>query len=123
MRVNPVDPVLGPIPWAWLVSALVRTESDYCEFEQAWFTRETGARRCVVRFSDFVHDLETTMRQVYRICCDTNELPPHVPTRHAPRERKRYTVNRTLAELGIDEAKLCSQLASYVAWCRRKTGE
>jgi hypothetical protein len=40
-----------------------------------------------------------------------------VPTRHAPRERQRYTVNRTLAELGIDEAALRSRLASYIAWC------
>jgi hypothetical protein len=123
MRVNPSDPVLGPIPWAWLASALARTEREYCEVEQAWFTRETGARRCVIRFSEFVGDLETAMRRVYRTCCDADALPPHVPTRHAPRERKDYTVNRTLAELGIDEAELRSQLASYIAWCQTETGE
>jgi hypothetical protein len=123
MRVNPADPVLGPIPWAWLASALERTESDYCEVEQAWFTQESGARRCVVRFSEFVHDLGTAMRRVYRTCCDADELPPHVPTDHAPRERRNYTVNRTLAELYIDETELRSRLASYVAWCQQKTDE
>jgi hypothetical protein len=123
MRVNPADPVLGPIPWAWLASALVRTEQEYCQVEQAWFTRETGARRCVIRFSEFVHDLQTAMRRVYRTCCDANELPSHIPTHHAPRERKDYSVNRTLAELDIDEAELRSRLASYVAWCQTETGE
>jgi hypothetical protein len=117
MRVNPADPALGPVPWAWLAPAIARTEIDYCEAEQAWFTRTSGARRCVIRFSVFVQDLETAMRRVYRCCCDAEALPPHVPTRHAPRERQRYTVNRTLAELGIDEAALRSRLASYIAWC------
>jgi hypothetical protein len=121
MRVNPSDPVLGPIPWPWLASALARTEREYCQVEQAWFTRETGPRRCVIRFSEFVHDLETTMRRVYRTCCDADALPSHVPTQHAPRERTHYTVNRTLAELGIDQAELRAQLASYVAWCRAET--
>jgi hypothetical protein len=118
LRVNPADPMLGPIPWAWLAAALERTETEYCEVEQAWFTREGGARRCVIRFSEFVHDLETAMKRVYRCCFGTDELPPHVPRSHAPRERTHYRVNRSLAELGIDEAALSSRLASYVAWCR-----
>jgi hypothetical protein len=118
MRVNPTGPVLGPIPWEWLASALERTETDYCIAEQAWFTRRSGTRRCVIRFSEFVQDLEKAMTQVYRTCCDTAELPPHVPRSHAPRERTNYTVNRTLAQLGIDEARLRARLASYVAWCQ-----
>ncbi len=118
MRVNPADPVLGPIPWPCLASALERTEVEYCEVEQAWFTRTSGARRCVIRFAEFVHDLPSAMHKVYQCCCDTETLPPHVPTRHAPRERKHYSVNRSLADLGIDEATLHARLASYVAWCR-----
>ena len=117
MRVNPTDPVLGPIPWPWLASALERTEIEYCEVEQAWFTQSSGTRRCVIRFSEFVQDLETAMHKVYRCCCDTDTLPPHIPQRHAPRERKNYTVDRSLAELGIDEAKLRARLASYIRWC------
>jgi len=118
LRVNPPDPVLGPVPWAWLASALERTETAYCEIEQGWFTREDGARRCVVRFDEFVHDLESAMRWVYCCCLDVNELPPHVPTHHAPRERTHYTVNRSLSELGIDEVALNARLAAYIAWCR-----
>jgi hypothetical protein len=118
MRVNPTDPVLGPIPWTWLASALERTEIEYCEVEQTWFTQSSGARRCVIRFSEFVNDLEATMRKVYHACLDMDELPPHVPKNHAPRERKNYSVNRSLAELGIDEADLRARLASYSAWCQ-----
>ncbi len=118
MRVNPADPMLGPIPWSWLALALERTESDYCEIEQAWFTRTSGARRCVIQFSEFVKELETAMKKVYKCCCDAEKLPPHIPTRHAPRERRHYSVNRSLAELGIDEAELRSRLASYIAWCQ-----
>jgi hypothetical protein len=123
LRVNPADPVLGPIPWAWLAAALERTETAYCEVEQAWFTQKCGTRRCVVRFSEFVRELEAAMRRVYRCCLDTDELPPHVPTSHAPRERTNYSVNRTLAELGIDEDALNVRLASYIAWCRGNEGE
>jgi hypothetical protein len=118
LRVNPADPVLGPIPWVWLATALERTESEYCEVEHAWFTGAGSARRCVVRFSEFVHDLETAMSNVYRCCCDVKELPSHVPTSHAPRERANYSVNRSLADLGIDERALSARLASYVEWCR-----
>jgi hypothetical protein len=122
MRVNPSHPALGPIPWEWLASALERTENDYCAVEQDWFTREDGARRCVIRFSEFVHDLPAAMTEVYRVCCDLDQLPPHIPVEHAPRERKNYTVNRTLEELGIDETELRSRLASYIAWCQTEQG-
>jgi hypothetical protein len=137
LRVNPADPVLGPIPWPWLTSALERTEVAYCEVEQAWFmcpsgtqpsgtqphgtepaaAQSAGPRRCVVRFSDFVEDLQGAMRHVYRTCWDVEELPPHIPARHPPRERKDYTVDRSLPELGIDPDALRARLASYIAWC------
>jgi hypothetical protein len=58
------------------------------------------------------------MKTVYHTCCDVDELPPHVPAGHAPRERRDYTVNRTLEELGIDEVKLRLRLASYIEWCQ-----
>lgn len=116
LRVNPTDPALGLVPWEWLATALAQTETDYCEAEQAWFSETGHGTRCVIRFSEFVHDLESAMRQVYKCCCNLEELPPHVPLSHAPRKRHHYTVNRTLAELGLDEAKLRARLASYIAW-------
>lgn len=118
LRVNPSDPAMGPPYWAWLSAWLLKTESDYCRIEQAWYSQPGGARRCVVRFEDFVSDLEGTMQQVYQECFGQDRLPPHVPRTHPPRERKNYILNRSLAELGIDEAKLREQLADYIAWCQ-----
>ena len=118
LRVNPADPVLGPTPWTWLTDTLVCTEAYYCEIEQAWFSREDGVRRCVVRFNDFVNDLELAMKQVYRSCFDSGELPAHIPQDHPARDRKNYSVNYSLAELSLDEKELQDQLSEYINWCQ-----
>jgi hypothetical protein len=119
--VNPSDPAMGPPPWAWLSQSLLQTEGDYCRIEQAWFSQEGGARRCVVRFTEFVSDLEGTMQHVYRACFNQEQLPPHIPRTHPPRERKQYKVNRSLAELGIDAEQMRTDLADYVVWCQTET--
>lgn len=119
IRVNPHDSALGPPPWAWLADTLARTETEYCEVEQAWFSREGGAKRYVIRFADFVADLRTAMLGVYGFCFGDTALPSHVPHAHPPRERKNYRIDRSLAELGIDELQLKSKLASYIAWCKQ----
>lgn len=118
MRVNPPDPVLGPVPWSWLTDTLSFTEVDYSQVEQQWFTRGTNCRRSVIRFTEFVNDLESAMQRVYLDCFDSGELPPHIPKNHPPRERKHYSVNRTLSELGVDEAALKDQLREYMDWCQ-----
>lgn len=117
MRVNPADPVLGPVPWTWLAATLLSTEQSYNQAEMAWFTRQDDTRRCVIRFSEFVNDLEATMKKVYQDCFDTSELPPHVPKDHLPRERKNYSVDRSLSELGISEDELREEMTDYIAWC------
>ena len=118
LRVNPPDPVLGPTPWSWLKETLVFTEAFYCEVEQAWFSREDGVRRCVIRFSEFVNDLDAAMKQVYRSCFTSGELPDHIPQDHPPRDRRNYTVNYSLAELGINERELQVRLTDYIDWCK-----
>jgi len=118
LRANPLDATLGAVPWAWLSQTLARTEPSYCESEQVWFTRQGGARRCVLRFSDYVRDLEAAMSKVYRECLDSSRLPPHVPRSHPPRERTNYLLNRSLEQVGVDEAVLNARLSSYIAWCR-----
>ncbi len=117
IRVNPHDSALGPPPWGWLADALTRTETDYCKVEQDWFSRKDGAKRYVIRFADFVTDLQIAMLGVYGFYFGDTELPPHVPHKHPPRERKNYRINRSLADLGVDESQLKSRLASYIAWC------
>lgn len=118
MRVNPPDPVLGPVPWSWLTETLSYTEVFYSRKEQEWFTRDDNTKRCVIKFTDFVNDLETAMKQVYLDCFDTHELPAHLPKNHPPRERKNYSVNRSLAELSVDEDELKNSLRDYMDWCQ-----
>ena len=118
IRVNPPDPVLGPVPWSWLTDTLSHTEIAYSKIEMEWFTREANCRRSVIRFSDFVNDLESSMKQVYMDCFGSDELPAHIPNTHPPRERKHYSVNRTLAELGVDENEIKNSLREYIVWCQ-----
>ncbi|MCB9529320.1 MAG: sulfotransferase [Myxococcales bacterium] len=128
LRANPIGGPLGPPPWGALAEGLVRSEIAYCESEMAWFGADgadaedamhgTGPRRCVLRFDDYVRDLEGTMAKVYRECLDRDVLPPHVPRSHAPRVRKDYLLDRSLAQLGIDAAGLDARLSGYRAWCR-----
>jgi hypothetical protein len=58
------------------------------------------------------------MHKVYRECLDTEELPPHVPRQHPPRKRTQYLLDRSLAQVGVNEAALDARLAPYIAWCR-----
>lgn len=119
IRVNPFDSALGPPPWRWLAETLTRTETDYCDVEQEWFSRKDGARRYVIRFADFVTDLQSVVLGVYGFCFGDTKLPPHVPHEHPPRERKNYRINRSLTDLGVDEFQLRTRLASYIAWCKK----
>lgn len=117
MRVNPILPELGEPRWATVAPALAETEAAYCEREQAWFDRQGVVRRCVVRFDDYVRDLEGAMAKIYRECLDQEQLPEHVPREHEPRERTNYTVNRTLAQVCVDQAAFEARLAEYIEWC------
>ncbi|MFT4974714.1 MAG: hypothetical protein ACI8S6_000597 [Myxococcota bacterium] len=118
---NVFDEALGAVPWSWITACGLDTQITYCDQELAWFTREEGPGRTVIRFKDFVADLEGTMLQVYRSCMGDETLPEHVPTEHAPRERKKYRVNRSLDSLGIDRGALEARLRDYQAWCQQET--
>lgn len=118
LRAQPFEASLGAPPWPWLATSIANSESAYCEIEREWFDRTPGPKRCVLRFSEYINDLEATMTRVYRECLDTETLPAFVPTTHSPRERKNYLLNRSLAEVGIDEAALNERLADYIDWCR-----
>lgn len=117
-HVQPTDPVCGFLPFPWVTALALASEPLYCEREMAWFQQTGGAHRTVVRFDDYVRDLEGTMRLVYRSCLDLDALSPHVPTVHAARVRSNYTHDRSLEELGIDVAALRARLAPYIAWCK-----
>ncbi len=115
LRANPIDMALGPVPWSWLTAATLRCEIAYCHRERAWFG-VGRPNRCVVRFDDYVRDLQGTMERVYRECIGT-EMPPHVPRTHPPRRRHTYLLDRSLPDLGVDPAELRAELVDYEAWC------
>jgi hypothetical protein len=117
LRANPLDPVLGAPRWGWLAQAVLATERDYCEAELAWYTAPVGPRRCVVRFDDYVRDLPGTMARIYAECLD-GPVSAHAPTAHPPRRRSGYRLDRSLAQLGIDEAELHQRLDAYLRWCK-----
>lgn len=122
MRANPMAGG-ATIPWVWLGQAFSASETAYCEIEQAWFTRPEGPRRCVLRFTDYVRDLEGALSRVYRECLDQETLPDYAPREHPPRERVNYLLNRSLAQVGVDEAALNARLADYIAWCRGEVAQ
>jgi len=118
LHANAVEEALGAPPWNWIAPFLEEAEAHYCEVEQVWFTQDDGVQRTVIRFSDYVDDLEGTMRLVYRRCLGHAELPPHVPTEHPPRERKNYLVHRTLEDLHIDRSAFATRMAAYAEWAK-----
>jgi len=105
------------IPWPWIIERTLESEVGYCDVEMAWFQQAEGPRRCIVPFDAYLRDLDGTMRYVYRVLLD-REVSPHVPREHAPRVRTNYSVDRSLAQLGVDEQALKQRLAAYGAWCR-----
>ncbi len=116
LRASAFDPALPPAPWAWMAELAIGTEIAYCDLEMQWYRRAGQARRCVIPFSEYRDDLEGALKRMYRECFDT-EVPPEVPTEHAPRVRTEYLVNRSLEELGIDRGELDARCADYIAWC------
>ncbi len=115
-----IDPVIEHLPWPWLVRYVLRVEVDYCDAELEFYQRAGGARRTVIRFDDYVRDLEGTLRRVYRECLDLEALPPELPLTHADRVRTHYSFDRSLAQLGIDVGALDQRLGAYNRWCRQR---
>ncbi len=118
LRVSPPLLKLGPTPWGWLVHFFMEGEAEYCVLEMAWYTAQTGSRKCVLRFDDYIRDLEGAMTKVYRECFDITELPPHVPIVHAKRHRTNYMIDRSLEQLEVDVVQYRARLAPYYAWCK-----
>jgi hypothetical protein len=112
-REQPGEP-LAAMPWTWLVDRDVDGELRYNDAERAWYTRPEGPRRVVIVFDDYVRDLPGTLRRVYQECLH-REVPEHLPTTH-PHRKRSYTVDRSLAELGVDLEAFHQRSAPFVAW-------
>ncbi len=116
LRANPIDPILGPVPWPWVAGAVLRSERRYCAREMQWYSGMESSGRYVFRFDDYVHDLYGTLTQIYAQVLALPP-PPSLPHNHTERRRTAYCLQRSLADVGIDPAELRAQLQDYDQWC------
>lgn len=121
-----VNPTLwqGRAPnWEWLTVAFREIESVYCDREMEFYGGDGGDddgqnhHRLAVKFDSFVRDYDRTMKHVYRQLLRREEVPTFVPVR---KRTKRYIVDRSLDELGVDEAALRRRLVQYYEWMKKQ---
>lgn len=105
----------GAVPWPWLAHYGQAVEVPYCLYEQEWYGARTD-RVTVLRFRDYVADLEQTLQTLYRRCLPHLDPEGFLPTAHAPRKRTGYSVDRSYAQMNVDEAALLEPLQAYIDW-------
>jgi hypothetical protein len=105
----------GAIPWPWLVHFGQTVEVDYCLYEKEWFEARPD-KVTVIRFRDYVADIEQTLTTIYDRCLPHLDPKGFIHQAHVTRKRNGYSVDRSYAQLGIDEAALLEPLQAYIAW-------
>ena len=118
-RVAPEICLNGAIPWEWLKYYGENVEVDYCLYEKEWYEARPN-RTTVIRFRDYVADIETTLQTIYRRCLPNVDPQGFIYTDHLPRKRTGYSVDRSYAQLNMDEAKLLEPLQEYIDWVEQK---
>ena len=101
--------------WDWLADSFEKIEVDYCAKEMEWYGEERRGR-LALRFNSFIGNTEDAMKIVYRDLLVSNDMPQF---RLQPKKSRRYTVDRSLAELNIDRDRLKLQLGDYYAWMKK----
>jgi hypothetical protein len=92
---------------------IMRTEPDYIEKEKEFFAGE-GKRKIAVPFEDYVKDVGRVLETVYGVVNgkggavpdDIKEAMVKGKEGHTNRAKMKYHIKLSLAEFGIDEAKL-----------------
>ena len=105
----------GAIPWPWLVHYGQTVEVDYCLYEKEWYEARPD-NTTVIRFRDYVADLQQTLETIYARCLPHVDATGYIPSSHVERKRSGYSVDRTHAQLQVDEAALLEPLQAYIAW-------
>ena len=124
-RCQPIDPLMGALPWPWLIQYAMEEEPRYCDGELRWHGQPPppGGVRCLIRFDDYLRDLEGTMQTVYRTCMAQTQLPPHISTVHAARHRTDYRIDRSLIQLSLPPDAIRARLPAYIDWCRAQRAD
>ncbi|KAL7527602.1 hypothetical protein ACHAXR_005185, partial [Thalassiosira sp. AJA248-18] len=106
--------------WDWLTESFQQIEVSYCEREMEWYNNGSNGDhkyRLAVKFESFVKNFGKTMKGIYHDLLEEEILPNFVPP---SKVSKRYTINQSLQELGVNEAGLKLQLVEYYAWAKKQ---
>ena len=117
-RVAPEVQRNGAIPWPWLVHYGQTVEVDYCLYEKEWYQARPD-KVTVIRFRDYVADLEQTLTTIYGRCLPHVDPEGFIHRTHIARKRTGYSVDRSYAQLQMDEAALLEPLQEYIAWVEK----
>ncbi|MEC8379761.1 MAG: sulfotransferase [Myxococcota bacterium] len=105
----------GAIPWPWLVYFGQTVEVDYCLSEMEWYQARPD-KTTVIRFRNYVADLEQTLKTIYGRCLPHIDPTGFVHKDHVKRQRTGYSVDRSYTQLNIDENELLQPLEEYITW-------
>lgn len=103
--------------WGSLTEAFQQIEVQYCQLEIDWYRNNNGTKRVAVRFDDFIKNSKKTIKRIYEdlIETDQNDIPYFdIPSKAV----KKYSVDRSLSELGVNEAELKEELKEYYSWMK-----
>lgn len=121
------------IPWKALTVALEDAEAEYSEREQEWFGTVKGETddRLAVAFDSFVSNKDQTMESIVdwlglkdhgTVVVGTQGAKSKVATRKTHKasatSKPIYRINRSLAQLGVDETAYRERLKDYLSWMK-----
>ncbi|MAA79590.1 MAG: hypothetical protein CL916_10055 [Deltaproteobacteria bacterium] len=114
-RVAPEVCSNGAIPWSWLVHYGKTVEVEYCLYEKEWYEAHPD-NSTVIRFRDYVADLEQTLKTIYERCLPHVDSEGFIHQTHVQRKRTEYSVDRSYEQLHMDEKVLLEPLKDYISW-------
>jgi hypothetical protein len=107
--------------WKALADAFQQIEIQYCQLEMEWYGKNDNCkRRVAVHFEDFTKNTQKTLNEVYvdLLKSDEDKIPLFDIRVRNP--KKKYAVNKSPVELGVDESMLKEQLVEYYMWMRKQ---
>lgn len=132
------------IPWKALAEGLHETEAQYCEREMEWFCHtsnksgdemgKSNHERLAVAFDSFAANKDRTIGKIIDwtglrdqgkvtigIGDDAKkkpQLPPWKKKAPTVAQTSAYRIDRSLAELGVDEDAYRKRLGDYLSWMK-----
>ena len=105
--------------WKSLSKAFAKIEKEYCDLEMEWYSNENETKRLSIRFEDFIKNSKKTINRIYLDLLESSS--DDIRLSSIPEKGKKvYTINRSLQDLGIDEALLKQELTDYYAWMKKQ---